>query len=83
MWIGSPSTSKYIAEVVDAFNYLSGRLEFRFYLSDSAILIWNHIFRLNMKLLNGRESVERQVLAHGDIGIMPIPDSPFEREVWL
>ena len=79
VWIGSPATSKYLRLVLDALNELALSTNFLVRLigfSDSSL---ESMFNFNYEIIAWSESAELSELASCDIGIMPIPDDPFER----
>ncbi|WP_375586222.1 glycosyltransferase family 4 protein [Cyclobacterium xiamenense] len=75
-WIGSPSTQKYLNALLPVWEHL--RREF-----DLVFLLVNEktkpLFPGNVQTIPWTESGEVAALLSMDIGIMPLPDDPWER----
>ena len=75
-WIGTPETSKYLNKVRSPLKKLSSLRKIRFVtigappLSDFGVPLEQHSWS---------ENAEAQLLSSVHVGIMPLPDEPFER----
>ena len=72
-WIGSPSTAGYLAVAGGALARLGGRLRLR------AVGISDRDSPVLAEFVPWREDSEGEELSRCDIGIMPLPDDPWER----
>lgn len=79
VWIGSPSTSKYLRLAVDALNELSLSTDFLVRLIGFSDSLLESRFKFKYEIIPWSESAELSELANCDIGIMPIPNDLFER----
>lgn len=77
-WIGSPSSSKYILEIntllkkfTDNYNAVVHLVGFDKKLAEQ--LLFNH------KIIDWSEESEVKEINYFDVGIMPLPNTPFER----
>ena len=76
VWIGSPSTVQYLSALRDTFDLLSENYSCELVIigaPDSNIKIRNSRF------VRWSEKEEARLVGECDIGVMPLPDSPFER----
>lgn len=81
-WIGSPSTIKYLSMVSDALCELYRLKSFRFILINAGSVRYQEFLHLpedNVQHLVWSEEEEITQLSKIDIGIMPLPDNPWER----
>ncbi|WP_073097714.1 glycosyltransferase family 4 protein [Cyclobacterium lianum] len=75
-WIGSPSTLKYLDAVIPALETLHKKYKIMVLLINGK----NHPqFSGNLKTIPWTEAGEVDALLQIDIGIMPLPDNPWER----
>lgn len=75
VWIGSPSTVRYVSLIADALKELAKRHAFELHVIGGAV----QIDGVNVQTVTWSEATEVESIAACDIGIMPLPDSPFER----
>lgn len=75
VWIGQRSTAAYLEPLSEVFADLANEGQCRF----SAIGIPAESLGLPMQGLPWSEETEADMLSKFDVGIMPLPDSPFER----
>lgn len=75
VWIGSPSTAKYLSVVKDALIKLSRRQDFLFRVVGADF----SCPEINVELLPWSENTEVQMLRSADLGIMPLFESPWEK----
>jgi glycosyltransferase involved in cell wall biosynthesis len=75
-WIGNPGTSAYLDLVADALNEASTQVPFRF-LAIGAREVPR--IGLGTAVVPWSEETEAGELSRIDVGIMPLPDGPFER----
>ena len=74
-WIGSPASAKYLLPIKDQINYLQKKgIEFRIVGAGQEIAN-----RLGINCIEWSESVESTILDSLDVGIMPLPDSDWEK----
>lgn len=76
VWIGSPSTVKYLKEIETALQKLAAQLDFIF------IVIGGEGFQpsgVKVQQCAWSEETEVELLLQADIGVMPLIDSAFER----
>ena len=75
-WIGSPSTSRHINVALLALNQLCKNSDVQF----SAIgALEKDVSLIPGQLIPWKEGSESQELTRFDVGIMPLPDTPWER----
>ena len=75
VWIGSPSTAKYLEPLVGPLGELARRIPFQLRIVGSRL----DIPGVDVECLQWTEESEAKSIAGGDIGIMPLSDSPWER----
>jgi len=75
-WIGSPSTSRHLHVAVPALNQLCKKSDVQF----SAIgALGKDLVEIPGQLISWSEETEVEELNRFDVGIMPLPDTPWER----
>lgn len=75
-WIGSPSTARYLIEIEDIIRELAKNPRIQF----MAIGAHPHqLLNLPIEILPWSIETEISIIQKFDIGIMPLPDEPFER----
>ena len=75
-WIGSPSTSRYLERLLPVFADLRRQMEVRFV----AVGARPEVFEGGpVEVLPWSEASEVSAIQQFDIGVMPLPDSPWER----
>ncbi len=75
-WIGSPSTLKYLQEIVPALEELSSQLDFELFVINGPKPIR---FSGKQRNVTWSEGEEVALIREMDIGIMPLPDDLWER----
>lgn len=75
-WIGSPSTLKYLEPMVPVLNWLHQHHPIKFLLVNGKSKIK---FEGNLESIPWTEEGEVDAIHKMDIGIMPLPDNPWER----
>lgn len=75
VWIGAPSTARYVSLIADALKELAKRHVFELHVIGGAV----QIDGVNVQMVTWSEATEVESIAACDIGVMPLPDSPFER----
>ena len=75
-WIGSPNTSKYLDEIINALERLHQAYSIKFLMVNGEKKL---SFTGHLELVPWSERGEVDALLQMDIGIMPLPDSPWER----
>jgi glycosyltransferase involved in cell wall biosynthesis len=75
-WVGTPKTSHYLLDVLDAFAVLSSEMSVRFIAvgGDTTMLLPSSI-----EVIPWSEETEVRLIQGFDIGVMPLPDLPWER----
>jgi glycosyltransferase involved in cell wall biosynthesis len=76
VWIGSPSTVQYLSVLKDTFDLLSENYNYELVIIGASD---NKINLKNTRFVKWSEKEEAKLVGECDIGIMPLPDSPFER----
>lgn len=75
-WIGSPTTQKYLRELLPVFEALHSQFPIRILLVNGKESIH---FSGEIEVVPWTEKGEVDAILRMDIGIMPLPDSPWER----
>lgn len=80
-WIGSPSTMKYLRGVIPVLERLGEEVEFGLLIVNGELRIRNEELgsKVNIKHIVWSEVGEVEAIRQMDIGIMPLPDDPWER----
>ena len=78
-WIGSPSTQHYVQELKPVLEALLREHGVRLVLMGAQPQIAEQFGELPVEVLPWSEESEAQAIAGFDIGIMPLPDGPWER----
>ena len=75
-WIGSPSTVKYLHDLLPVFEELNKKIPITLHIVGADIT-----FPTSFKVVSipWSDSTEVVSMLHFDIGVMPLPDSPWER----
>ena len=76
VWIGSPSTAKYLDLVEDALFRLAAVMRICLVTIGAPLLA---AFRVTVEQHAWTEATEAALVASGHVGIMPLPDEPWER----
>jgi glycosyltransferase involved in cell wall biosynthesis len=75
-WIGSPSTSQYLYQVSNALGHVCRELRARIVLVGSGPM---RLEGVPVEIRDWLEDTEQNQVATFDVGIMPLPDGPWER----
>lgn len=75
VWIGSPSTARYLSILTKPLQTLAQTIPFTFRVIGAEI----DIPGVQVECVSWSEATEVQAIAVGDIGVMPLFDSPWER----
>lgn len=75
-WIGSPNNSKYIYQIKKVFQSICNDEQTKLVLVGSGKIF---IEDCNMEIIDWSESTEVENILSFDVGIMPLPDNPWER----
>lgn len=75
-WIGSPNTSKYLDEITDVLERLHQAYDIQFLMVNGEKKL---SFTGRLEMVPWSEEGEVDALLQMDIGIMPLPDNPWER----
>ena len=78
-WIGSPSTQKYVIEILPALLEVYKQLPFRLLLVGATEAISKDLPGLDVVVYPWNESTETDLIGTMDIGIMPLHDGPWEK----
>lgn len=76
VWIGSPSTAQYLKEVVDPLEQLNDRISLIFRVVGAKAPPMRGVA---IEEIDWTEQGEATAVGDCDIGIMPLPDTPWER----
>jgi len=75
-WIGTPATQNYVLRIRQVLDRLLSSGNIRLHLIGASDIGWEHS---GLKIIPWAESTEIQLIREFDVGIMPLPDEPFER----
>lgn len=75
VWIGSPTTARYLLELQEPLQLLASRVPFVLRVIGADIAIPN----VNVECMAWSESIEVDAIASSVVGVMPLLDSPWER----
>jgi glycosyltransferase involved in cell wall biosynthesis len=75
-WIGSPYTTRYLELLRQPLQRLAKSRDIQFRVIGGRPVSFPHV---DVKMLNWEESKEAEMLREFDVGVMPLPDTPFER----
>jgi glycosyltransferase involved in cell wall biosynthesis len=79
MWIGNWGNAVYLAAIAEALATVAGRHRFRLLLVGGADIDDLALPGVTVQRVRWSEADERERLLGADIGIMPLPDTPYER----
>lgn len=77
-WIGSPFTQKYLSLIKDDLVETYKKNKFKLLLVGATLEMIEEFEGLNVEVIQWEESSEVALIQKMDIGIMPLPDEPFE-----
>jgi glycosyltransferase involved in cell wall biosynthesis len=78
-WIGSPSTQNYVVNIAQALISQCQKHNVRLLLVGASADIANEFPGVDVEVVPWSESSEADLIARMDIGIMPLPDGPWEK----
>lgn len=78
-WIGSPSTQKYIVDILPELLKAHQQYPFQLLLVGATSEIHKDLIGLNVDVHDWDEQTEAELISTMDIGIMPLEDGPWER----
>lgn len=78
-WIGSPSTQKYILNIKEALRTVCERHSARLLLVGATQDIIDQLPDIQVDVVPWNEDDEAQLIQQMDVGIMPLPDGPWEK----
>jgi glycosyltransferase involved in cell wall biosynthesis len=78
-WIGSPSTQRYVTDIAQTLTSLCQKYDARLLLIGASADIVSKFPGLNVEVEPWSEASEVELIARMDIGIMPLPDGPWEK----
>ena len=78
-WIGSPSTQKYVVDILPALQAAYHKVPFRLLLVGATGDIRDQLPELNVDVQSWSEEAEVEQIRTMDVGIMPLQDGPWEK----
>jgi glycosyltransferase involved in cell wall biosynthesis len=78
-WIGSPSTQRYVVDIAQTLTSLCQKHDARLLLVGASANIATEFPGLDVEVVPWSEASEAELIAQMDIGIMPLPDGPWEK----
>lgn len=78
-WIGSPSTQKYVVKIRDALAKVCRAHDARLMLVGATPQVVNELPGLDVEVVPWSEDSEAELIGRMDVGIMPLPDGPWEK----
>ena len=78
-WIGSPSTQKYVTEISDALRLVCQQHQARLLLVGATPDIASQLPGIEVEVALWSEEQEAALIQKMDVGIMPLPDGPWEK----
>ena len=78
-WIGSPSTQKYILDIKEALHTVCELHSARLLLVGATQDIVDEFSGIEVEVAAWSEDSEAQLIQQMDIGVMPLPDGPWEK----
>lgn len=78
-WIGSPSTQKYILDIKEALHTVCELHSARLLLVGATQDIVDEFSGIEVEVAPWSEDSEAQLIQQMDIGVMPLPDGPWEK----
>lgn len=78
-WIGSPSTQKYIVDILPELLKVHQQHPFHLLLVGATSEIYQDLIGLDVDVRDWDEQTETELISIMDIGIMPLEDGPWER----
>ena len=78
-WIGSPTTQKYVEQLLPVLQKLGNTHDFRLLLVGATADIAGRLSGINVDVCPWSEDTEADMIREMDIGIMPLEDGPWEK----
>nr|WP_240194549.1 glycosyltransferase family 4 protein [Desulfopila inferna] len=78
-WIGSPTTQEYIRDIGSVLQRVCSEVGGRLVLVGVQQKFLEELNIIHAEIIQWQEATEAEVVAGFDIGIMPLPDGPWER----
>ncbi|WP_089707906.1 glycosyltransferase family 4 protein [Vreelandella arcis] len=78
-WIGSPSTQRYVVSIAHALSSMCQKYNARLLLVGASVDITSEFPGVDVEVAPWSEASEAELIAAMDIGIMPLPDGPWEK----
>lgn len=78
-WIGSPSTQKYVVEILPELLIAHQQHPFRLLLVGATADIYEELKGLDVDVSGWHEQTEAELISIMDVGIMPLKDGPWEK----
>lgn len=78
-WIGTPYTQKYLIELKDVFIKLQKEFDIKVSIIGGNTIISDIFRNINHEIIPWSEETEANLISKFDIGIMPLPNAPFEK----
>lgn len=78
-WIGSPSTQKYVLEIKSALEYACLKYGAVLSLIGATPQIAEAFAQIQVDVIAWSEETEAELIRQMDVGIMPLPDGPWEK----
>lgn len=78
-WIGSPSTQKYIVDILPELLIVHQQHPFRLLLVGATREIYKDLIGLDVDVRDWHEQTETELISIMDVGIMPLKDGPWEK----
>ncbi len=78
-WIGSPSTQRYVTDIAQVLTSQCEKHNARLLLVGASVDIAPEFTGLDVEVAPWSEASEAELIAQMDIGIMPLPDGPWEK----
>jgi len=78
-WIGSPSTGQYLESIKAFISKASMQLNVKFIFIGVSATKFSKLLTGNVEYISWSADTEYEIISGCDVGIMPLPDGPFER----
>ena len=78
-WIGSPSTQRYVVDIARALTSTCQKHKARLLLVGASSDITTEFPGIDVQVVPWSEESEAEFIAQMDVGIMPLPDGPWEK----
>lgn len=78
-WIGSPSTQKYVVNIHEALTAVCQAFDARLVLVGATPQVADFFPGMDVQVIPWTEDSEAELIRQMDVGIMPLPDGPWEK----